>query len=112
MIKRKKHQQWEWTEKTDSGIQRYIKWKSKPHIQDRIYKEHIHYPLYKMAENLNVMRETNETQGHDKGEEFTANKASEWDTEHVNAFIKDFELSKKTKKEAADKRASEKLENS
>ena len=52
MIKRKKHQQWEWTEKTDSGIQRYIKWKSKPHIQDRIYKEHIQFPLRNLSRRL------------------------------------------------------------
>ena len=52
MIKREKHQQWEWTEKTDAGIQRYIKWKSKPHIQDRIYKEHIQFPLRNLSRRL------------------------------------------------------------
>jgi hypothetical protein len=45
MLKRKKHQQWSWTDKTDSSVQRYIKWGSKPHIQKRIFKEHIEIPL-------------------------------------------------------------------
>lgn len=45
MLKRKKHQQWDWTSKTDSAVGRYIKWSSKPHIQERIYKEHIEIPL-------------------------------------------------------------------
>ena len=45
MIKRKKHQQWRWTDKTDSAVDRFIEWKSKPHIQKRIFEEHIEIPL-------------------------------------------------------------------
>ena len=45
MLKRKKHQQWSWTDKTDYAVERYIKWSSKPHIQKRIFSEHIEIPL-------------------------------------------------------------------
>ena len=45
MIKRKKHQLYYWLPKTDYAVERYIKWESKPHIQQRIYKEHIEIPL-------------------------------------------------------------------
>lgn len=41
MYKKKKHQQISWTERTSSALDRYFKWESKPHIQERIYKEHI-----------------------------------------------------------------------
>tara|TARA_B100000287_G_C20546394_1_gene746718 strand:- start:211 stop:1074 length:864 start_codon:yes stop_codon:yes gene_type:complete len=52
MIQRKKHQQFKWTEKTDSAVERYIKWESKPHIQQRIYKEHIEIPLRNISKRL------------------------------------------------------------
>ena len=45
MLKRKKHQQWSWTDKTDYAVERYIKWSSKPHTQKRIFSEHIEIPL-------------------------------------------------------------------
>ena len=45
MLKRKKHQQWSWTDKTDYAVERYIKWTSKPLIQKRIFSEHIEIPL-------------------------------------------------------------------
>lgn len=52
MLQRKKHQQWSWTDKTDGAIERYIKWESKPHIQTRIYHEHIEVPLRNLSRRL------------------------------------------------------------
>ena len=52
MLKRKQHQQFKWTEKTNSAIDRYIKWEVKPHIQQRIYKEHIQFPLRNVSHGL------------------------------------------------------------
>lgn len=45
MIKKKQHQPYSWISKTDDALKRYFKWESKPHIQNRIYKEHIEIPL-------------------------------------------------------------------
>ena len=45
MIKKKQHQPYSWISKTDDALNRYFKWESKPHIQNRIYKEHIEIPL-------------------------------------------------------------------
>ena len=44
-VKRRKNQEGWWTDKTTYAVERYIKWKSKPHIQTRIYHEHIEIPL-------------------------------------------------------------------
>jgi len=57
MIKRKKHQVYDWNEKTDSAIERYVKWEKKPHIQQRIFQEHIEIPLRNTSRRLikNVM---------------------------------------------------------
>ncbi len=52
MIKKKQHQSYSWNQRTDSALQRYIKWSSKPHIQNRIYKEHIEIPLYNIINML------------------------------------------------------------
>ena len=52
MIKRKKHQQYYWTEKTDKALERYIKWETKPHIQQRIFQEHIEIPLRNISRRV------------------------------------------------------------
>ena len=52
MKKRKKHQEYKWTDKTDYAMERYIKWESKPHIQQRIYHEHIEFPLRNISRRL------------------------------------------------------------
>ena len=65
----------------------------------RIAKEKKHlYTKYKLAESMNVMNETSDVQGHDKERSFDDNKASEWNNDQVNDFIKDFEEAKRKKK--------------
>ena len=52
MIQRKKHQQYNWTEKSDYALERYIKWEEKPHIQQRIFQEHLEIPLRNISRRL------------------------------------------------------------
>ncbi|OUX33102.1 MAG: hypothetical protein CBE24_02665 [bacterium TMED264] len=46
---RRKNQSWDWTKKTDQALERYFKWEHKPHIQKRIYQEHLQIPLNNIA---------------------------------------------------------------
>ncbi|SVB20493.1 uncharacterized protein METZ01_LOCUS173347 [marine metagenome] len=85
MLKRRKNQQWDWTDKTDSAIERYIKWESKPHIQQRIYKEHIEIPL-KNTSRRNIKNVMYFNKG-EKLMEFDPYKESTYETEINNLVI-------------------------
>jgi hypothetical protein len=51
-IKRSKHQNYSWSDKVDYALERYVKWEHKPHIQKKIFKEHIEIPLRNNARSV------------------------------------------------------------
>ena len=65
----------------------------------RIQKEKkLLYVKYKMTENVNVMHMAAERQAHDIGSNFDDNiKMSEWSSDYMSNFIKDFEETKRRK---------------
>tara|TARA_B100001250_G_scaffold414622_2_gene454807 strand:+ start:5106 stop:6101 length:996 start_codon:yes stop_codon:yes gene_type:complete len=49
---RKKFQNSHWSDKVDKAIERYVKWEHKPHIQKRIFREHIGIPLRNVSRSI------------------------------------------------------------
>ena len=72
----------------------------------RIQKEKkLLYVKYKMTENVNVMNMTSERQGHDIGSNFDDSiKMSEWSSDYMSNFIKDFEETKRRKVKKRDEK--------
>jgi hypothetical protein len=65
----------------------------------RIQKEKKHlYVKMKYSEHTNILGDTADTQGHDKGSNFNDDvKYSEWTEEYMKGFVRDFEETKRRK---------------